>query len=384
MLLEGTTAWIGFLLLASAAGAAENFGYRTALFNGHDLDGWIVTGCDAVVENGVLLLKAGDGLVRTNERHGEFVLELDWKARRESNYDSGIYIRADLPVGKSPWPARNQINLKEGDEGHLLGVAGGQGAGKIKRGDWNHFKITAQGDTAELEINGAKAWSATGLNNVDGYIALQSEVDGGGQFEFRNIELTDLDYKPLFNGHDLAGWIGDTKGYAVEDGALVCPQKGGGNLYTEGEFSDFSFRFDFKLSSGGNNGVGIRTPTKGDAAFVGLEVQILDDGADVYKSIQPWQAHGSIYGVVPAKRGFLKPVGEWNHEEIVAKGRRMIVILNGTMIVNADLDVAARGGTIDHKPHPGLTNEKGHIGFLGHGARIEFRNMRIKELAASN
>jgi hypothetical protein len=380
MLFVRTTAWIGFLLSASAAGAAENAGYRTALFNGKDLDGWVVTGCDAVVENGVLLLKAGDGLVRTNERHGDFVLELDWKARRDSNYDSGIYIRADLPVGKSPWPARNQINLKEGDEGHLLGVAGGQGGGKFKRGDWNHFKITAKGDTAELEINGAKAWSATGLNNVDGYIALQSEVDGGGQFEFRHIELTDLDYKPLFNGDDLAGWIGDTKGYAVEDGALVCPQNGGGNLYTEGEFSDFSFCFDFKLSSGGNNGVGIRTPTKGDAAYVGMEIQILDDSADRYKSIQPWQAHGSIYGVVPAKRGFLKSVGEWNHEEIIARGRQITVILNGTVIVDADIDKASQPKTVDGKPHPGLANPAGHIGFLGHGARIEFRNMRIKEL----
>ena len=112
-----------------------------------------------------------------------------------------------------------------------------------------------------------------------------------------------------------------------------------------------------------------------------MEIQILDDGNERYKSIEPWQAHGSIYGVVPAKRGFLKPVGEWNHEEIIARGRQITVILNGTTIVDANIDQASRDGTIDRKAHPGLANAKGHIGFLGHGARIEFRNMRIKDLA---
>ncbi len=370
------------LLVCGVLLAADGAGYQASLFNGKDLDGWQVTGCDAVVQDGVLLLKAGDGFVRTNERHGDFVLELDWRALRPSKYDSGIYIRADLPDEGKPWPKRYQINLLEGKEGNLLGVAGAESSGLAKpAGEWNHFKITVVGDTAELEINGKKAWKASGLENADGYIGLQSEVDGGGQFEFRNFELTDLDYQPLFNGHDLAGWTGDTNGYQVVDDTIVSPTTGGGRLFTADEYSDFSFRFDFKLTPGGNNGVGIRTPMDGNPAYVGMEIQILDNDAEVYKDIQPYQAHGSVYGVVPAKRGYLKPVGEWNHEEIIADGRHVTVILNGTTIVDANLDEASKDGTMDHQDHPGLKREQGHIGFLGHGAKIEFRNLRIKDLA---
>lgn len=375
-----------FLLCVSVALAAEPAkGFRTALFNGQNLDGWQVTGCQVGVENGLLVLQGGDGFVRTNERHADFILELDWRARRAEKYDSGIYIRADLPEAGKPWPSRYQINLLKGGEGNLLGLDGGKSSGLIKPGDWNHFKITVIGDKAELEINGKPAWKANGLANADGYIGLQSEVDGGGQFEFRNIELTDLDYKPLFNGQDLAGWIGDTAGYTVEDGLLVSKKNSGGKIFTADEYSDFSFRFDFKLATGGNNGVGIRTPAKGDPAYVGMEIQILDDTASVYKNLQPYQAHGSIYGVVAAERGHLKPVGEWNHEEIIARGRQITVILNGVTIVDANLDALEKENgkikTKDGKEHPGLERTSGHIGFLGHGARIEFRNIRVKDLA---
>ncbi len=368
------------LILVSSVALGQNRAFHASLFNGRDLDGWQVTSCEAVVENGLLLLKSGDGFVRTNERHGDFVLELDWRARRASNYDSGIYIRADLPDANKPWPNRYQVNLKQGGEGNLLGVAGGTSGGLAKAGDWNHFKLSVIGDSAELEINGKKAWKTAGLVNADGYIGLQSEVDGGGQFEFRNLEITDLDFKPLFNGKDLTDWMGDTAGYSVEDGSLVCRKDGGGNLFTTSEHADFSFRFDFKLSAGGNNGVGIRAPLKSDPAYSGMEIQILDDPADQYRSIQPWQAHGSVYGIAPAKRGYLKPVGEWNHEEIIAHGRQITVILNGTTIVDVNLDEVGKPQTLDGKPHPGLSRTEGHLGFLGHGARIELRDMRVKDI----
>ncbi|MFA7693107.1 MAG: DUF1080 domain-containing protein [Candidatus Hydrogenedentales bacterium] len=182
----------------------------------------------------------------------------------------------------------------------------------------------------------------------------------------------------IFNGVDLSGWVGDTKGYAVEDGCMVC--KPGGNIYTEKEYADFIFRFEFKLTPSANNGVGIRAPLKGSASYDGMEIQILDDRHPKYKDLHEYQAHGSIYGVVPAKRDHLKPVGEWNTEEIIADGRRIKVILNGVTIVDADIDEASKDGTIDGKEHPGLKNTKGHIGFLGHGDIVYFRNMLVKEL----
>ncbi len=184
-------------------------------------------------------------------------------------------------------------------------------------------------------------------------------------------------------------WQGATRGYILVDDAkegrkLVCKKTGGGKLLTKKEYSDFVFRFEFKLTPGANNGVGIRTPPQGDPAYVGMEIQILDDGHERYQGwLKDYQVHGSIYGVVPAKRGFLKPAGEWNAEEIYVQGRHVKVTLNGTVIVDANLDevLAKHGGkTIDGQDHPGLKRDKGHIGFLGHGDELEFRNVRVKEL----
>ena len=196
-------------------------------------------------------------------------------------------------------------------------------------------------------------------------------------------------FKSVFNGKDLTGWVYGTqkgkenkagKGYQItDDGIIYCTAGDGGNLFTEKEYGDFAFRFEVKLVENANNGIGIRAPLEGDAAYVGMEIQVLDDYGPEYKGkLRPAQYHGSIYDVVPAKQGHLKPAGEWNTEEIIAKGRHVTVKLNGETIVDADL-----GEIKDPKvlqKHPGLAREKGHIGFLGHGTRVEFRNLRIKEL----
>jgi hypothetical protein len=186
----------------------------------------------------------------------------------------------------------------------------------------------------------------------------------------------------LFDGKTLAGWqiVGQKgSGYVVENGVLVCPADGGGNLFTTKEYANFILRFEFRLFEGSNNGIGIRAPLEGDAAFAGMEIQILDDGAPRYQGkLKPAQYHGSIYDVVPAKQGFKKPTGEWNSEEITAKGRLITVVLNGTTIVDANLD-SVRDPAVLAK-HPGLARSSGHIGLLGHGTRVEFRNFRIQEL----
>jgi hypothetical protein len=181
----------------------------------------------------------------------------------------------------------------------------------------------------------------------------------------------------LFDGKTLNGWQGSVKGYVPENGVLVCRKEGGGQLFTNKEYGDFVFRFEFKLEPNANNGVGIRSPLNCDPAYGGMEIQILDDSGSAYTKLQQYQYHGSIYGVVPAKKGFQKPVGQWNSEEIMCQGRRVKITLNGEVIVDADLDKVQ---PLDHKEHPGLKRDKGYIGFLGHGARIEFRNIRIKEL----
>lgn len=184
----------------------------------------------------------------------------------------------------------------------------------------------------------------------------------------------------LFNGKDLKGWQGATDGYIVDDGAIQCVASKGGFLYTDKEYGDFHLKFEFKLTPGANNGVGIRAPKGGDPAYVGMEIQVLDDDADVYKGLQPYQYHGSIYGVAAAKKGHQKKIGEWNTEEIIAKGKNIKIILNGETIVDADIEKLSTPTTIDKKDHPGLKNDKGFIVFCGHGHDVWFRNLSIKEL----
>lgn len=185
----------------------------------------------------------------------------------------------------------------------------------------------------------------------------------------------------LFDGKTLDGWTLVGKhgpGYVVENGVVLCPADGGGNLFTEKEYANFAFRFEFRTEPAGNNGVGIRTPLEGDAAYVGMEIQILDDAPQYEGKLRPAQYHGSVYDVIPAKRGYLKKPGEWNSEEIRAEARRIKVTVNGTVILDADLDSVKDPEVL--KKHPGLGRTTGHIGFLGHGSRVEFRNIRIKEL----
>ncbi|MBL7973221.1 MAG: DUF1080 domain-containing protein [Prolixibacteraceae bacterium] len=218
----------------------------------------------------------------------------------------------------------------------------------------------------------------------------------GTDLAFRNIFVKELNvdearlsaeeaadgFKLLFNGKNLDNWIGNKVDYMPEDGCLVVSPKGGarGNLFTEKEYGDFIFRFEFQLTPGANNGLGIHAPLEGDAAYLGKELQILDNTADIYKSLAEYQYHGSVYGIIAAKRGFLKPVGDWNYQEVVVKGDDIKITLNGTVILEGNMKEASKNGTADKKNHPGLQRNKGYIGFLGHGSELKFRNIRIKEL----
>ena len=209
-----------------------------------------------------------------------------------------------------------------------------------------------------------------------------------GKISLERIEQV-AQWVSLFNGTDISQWTGDTEKYVIEDGVLVC-QKGAKILETKKEYSDFVFSFDFKLEESGNNGIGIRVPKGGHAAYGGMEIQILDHNGKKYKSetkdgkklswLKPWQYHGSIYGVFPSKTGYLKPVGEWNSETIICIEDHIKVILNGAVIVDAYLEELT---PVDGRPHPGLRNRSGHISLAGHNDRVEFRNLKVAEFSPS-
>ena len=207
------------------------------------------------------------------------------------------------------------------------------------------------------------------------------EDDPSPALGHRQIPTEEKGYAPLFNGRNLDGWVlrrASRKGYVVEDGMLVCPADGGGYLFTKKEYGDFSLRFEFRLSDGANNGVAVRCPLLDKSpAYDGIEIQILDN-IGFPRKLRPSQYHGSIYDVVPAKKGALKPAGQWNEQEIVCRGRRITVIVNKMVVVDADLDNVTTAAV--REKHPGLQRKRGHIGFLGHGSRVEFRNIRVREL----
>jgi len=190
-------------------------------------------------------------------------------------------------------------------------------------------------------------------------------------------------FQVLFDGSDLDAWTGNKTAYYINENKEIAvdPSKGGsGNLYTAQEYDNFIFRFEFKLTPGANNGIGVRTPMGANAAYSGFEIQVLDDTAAKYEKLEPYQYHGSVYGIIPAKRGSQKPVGEWNSEEIVMDGRHVKVTVNGNVIVDADLDEASKDGTMDHKDHPGLKRTSGNIGFCGHGDKLWYRNVKVKPI----
>jgi hypothetical protein len=342
----------------------------------------------------------GDNLCSITE-YGDFEMLVDWKITKAG--DSGIYLRGTPQV--QIWDtSRTEVGAQVGSGGLYNNQVNQSTPLKVADnpvGEWNTFRILMIGEKVSVWLNGELVVDNVIMENYwdrkipifqKGPIELQAH---GTDLAFRDIyvrEISEKDYNltpeekaegfvALFNGRNLDNWIGNKQSYVAEDGMIVIKSENGsgGNLYTEKEFADFIFRFEFLLTPAANNGLGIRAPLEGDAAYVGMELQILDNTADVYANLQPYQYHGSVYGVIPARREYLKPVGEWNYEEVVAKGTQIKITLNGSVIVDGDIAGPRDNGTMDHNEHPGLKNKTGHIGFLGHGSVVKFKNIRIKD-----
>ncbi len=355
------------------------------------------------VKNGCIWFNgSGDNLCSVKE-YGDFEMLVDWKISKGG--DSGIYLRGTPQV--QIWDtSRVEVGAQVGSGGLYNNQVHESKPLKVADnpvGDWNTFRIIMVGKKVSVWLNGELVVDNVVMENYwdrsipifpKGAIELQAH---GTDLGFRDIyvrEISETEYNltpeekaegfvSLFNGRNLDNWVGNKDSYVAEDGMIVIkPEKGsGGNLFTEKEYSDFIFRFEFQLTPAANNGLGIRAPLSGDAAYQGMELQILDNTAPVYETLQPYQYHGSVYGVIPAKRGYLNPVGDWNYEEVFVQGTHIKVTLNGTVIVDGDIADTRDNGTMDHRDHPGLKNKTGHIGFLGHGSVVKFRNIRIKDFS---
>ena len=362
---------------------------------------------DWKVENGYLVFDgAGYDNLCTIKQYGDIEMYIDWMLDPSGKEaDAGIYLRGTPQV--QIWDtARVNVGAQVGSGGLYNNRTNPSKPLKVAdnfMGEWNTFYIKMVGDRVTIYLNGELVTDNIILENYWArrqaiFPTEQLELQAhGSKVYYRNIYVKELKrpepftlspeeqkegFKALFDGTNMFEWTGNTVDYTLKDGTItLVPSMGsGGNLYTKSEYDNFVFRFDFMLTPGANNGLGIRTPMEGDAAYVGMELQILDNEDPIYKDLEIWQYHGSVYGIIHAKRGFLKPLGEWNTQEVIANGDKIKITLNGEVILDGNLREATKNGTIDGKEHPGLFNKKGHIGFLGHGSEVKFRNIRIKEL----
>ncbi len=356
------------------------------------------------VEDGAIV-NDGQGVFLTTVRdYGDFELWVDY--RTVPLADSGIYLRATPQV--QIWDTREEGGKWSlGADRGSGGLWNNQGEGRFPRvladrpfGEWNRFRILMVGERVWVWLNGWETVSGARLENYwdreaplprYGPIQLQTH---GGEIRWRNLFLREIGpeeanrilarradegFRPLFTGRDLCGWMGATDGYEVVEGALQCRSGHGGTLATEEEFGDFIARLEIRIPPGGNNGLAIRWPGEGDPAYSGMcELQVLDNTSARYAGLKPWQYHGSVYGMVPAARGYLRPPGTWNFQEVRIQGSRIEVELNGFRILAADLDAVET--TPDGREHPGKGLRRGHFGLAGHGDPVAFRNIRIRPL----
>lgn len=355
-------------------------GFSVALFDGRSLDGWTVEGnCEAEVRDGVIRLKSGNGWLRSDLTYADFELRLEWKASKESKYDSGIFIRT--APGGEPWPRQSfQLNLAQGHEGVVNRLPGTKAPTNVRpAGQWNEFVIRAVGNKLSLAANGEPAYEVAGLSAASGYVGLQVEVPTGGEFEFRNIRITELNHAILFDGKTLSGWEGAGAPaeacWKVEDGLLTCTGQRGPWLRSERTYGDFNLRLDYLVEAGGNSGVFVRVPENGnhhrvrdDQPPAGFEIQVLDDTAPRHANLRDYQYSGSLYDIAGARRHVGRPVGRWNTLEINCRGQHVTTTHNGVVIVDA---------TAESHPKLALRNLEGHLGLQNHSTLVKFRNLRV-------
>lgn len=408
----------------------------TALFDGKTLVGWHARGGDLThvklrgmseeerkktidaqtqdamkhwkAESGEIVNDGHGAYLTTDRDFGDYEFWIDYKTVAKA--DSGIYLRGcpqvqiwDFTEAGGKW----NIGADKGSGGLWNNSKGAPGKDPLVLadkpfGEWNRFRIIQIGQRTTVYLNGKLLVDQAIMENLweqkegkplplKGPIQLQTH---GGEIRWRNVFVREIPaeeanaalskrdeagFEPVFNGKDLTGWIGAVDNYEVREGAIACKAGKGGNLVTKEEYGDFVVKLEIRIPEGGNNGLAIRCPPDGDAAYSAMcELQVLDTEHPKYAKIDPRQAHGSAYAMVPAHRGYLRPAGQWNYQEVTVKGSTLRVELNGNVILNTDLSTVKEfmGG----KPHPGIGRTKGHFGFAGHSDPVMFRNLRIRKM----
>jgi hypothetical protein len=406
----------------------------TALFNGRDTKDWTggltrdpkeIAGLSAEerakwdaemqkgidehwrVDSGELVSDGKDPFLATKRDYGDFEMWVDWKIGLKG--DSGIYLRGTPQVQIwDPSDPHVKVHGAEKGSGALWNNKKNERFPTEKAdkpvGEWNRMYIRMVGPYVTVTLNDKKVVDNVVLENyykpeipvyASGPIYLQTH---GSETRFRNVFVREIppgeanellskigsgesEFRSIFNGRDLNGWIGAVDSYEVKEGAIQCKPGRGGNLLSKETFDNCVVQLEFKLPPGGNNGVAIRAPNSQDQlAYAGMEIQILDDDDPKYADLHDYQVHGSLYGLAPAARGYLRPDGEWNYEEITLDGDKLKVQVNGYEVLNVDI-AKVREKPLDGEEHPGASRTEGHIAFCGHNDPVAIRNVRVKRLS---
>lgn len=412
-------------------------GFET-LFNGKDLGGWYAmktadprkmgelseddrkqkieaarktTGDHWRVENGEIVNDGTGPYLTTDREFRDFELHLEYKTVAKA--DSGVYLKAtpqvqiwDTTEAGGKWGGNLRAELGSGGLwNNKKGQPGKDPLVKADKpfGEWNKFRIVQVGARTSVWLNGKQVVDHAIMRNFwgdkkplinKGPIQLQTH---GGEIRWRNLYVRDFKteeankflgskskdgFKSIYNGKDFSGWKGPIDNYEVVDAAIRCKKGKGGTIYHEDEYSDFVARLEFRLPPGGNNGLAIRYPGKGDTAYVGMcELQVLDSEHEKYAKLDPRQYHGSAYGMQAAHRGYLRETGEWNFQEVTVQGSKIRVELNGTVILDADLSTVEE---FMNKPVEGKDRKSGFFGLAGHSDPVEFRSLSIKKLESDD
>jgi hypothetical protein len=353
------------------------------------------------------LVNDGEGAYLTTDREfGDIVLLIDYKTVPKA--DSGIYLRGTPQVqiwDSTEAGGKRDLGADKGSGGLWNNSPGAPGKDPLVLadkpfGEWNRLRIIQVGARTTVYLNGKLVvdhaimenfWDRSKPLFATGVIQLQTH---GGEIEWKNVFVREIPpddaneilarhgeegFASIFDGKSLEGWAGPVENYEVVDGAIRCKPSKGGAIYYNKPYADFKARVEFRLPPGGNNGLAIRYPGEGDPAYVGMcELQVLDNDSAQYAKLDPRQYHGSAYGMVPAARGYLRPNGEWNFQEVTVQGSKVKVELNGTVILDADLSQVDE--YMANSPHPGKGRAEGFFGFAGHGDPVEFRHVEIKTL----
>jgi hypothetical protein len=357
--------------------------------------------------DGVLVNDGNGKYATTTKDYGDIDLTVDYKTVPKA--DSGIYLRGcpQVQIWDYTESAKFGIGAGKGSGGLWNNLPGAPGKDPLALadkpfGEWNSFRIRQLGARTWITLNGKLVVDGALMGNYydrqqpippKGPIELQTH---GGEISWKNIAVREIPpaeankllrgedpvgFKSVFNGQDFTGWEGPVDNYEIKDGAIVCKAGKGGTIYTKDDYTNFVVRLEFKLPPGGNNGLAIRYAGTGDTAYAGLcELQVLDDNYEkaTGQKLDPRQAHGSAYGMVAAARGYQRPIGEWNYQEVTVIGSKLKVELNGTVIL--DTDLADAKDFMAGSAHPGKDRTVGRFGFAGHNDPVMFRNISIKPL----